>query len=221
MHAVKKMGMGFIFIFAFILSISSIIRYFILDPVETNAILIEQGMEMFELKSIPWNVALYIHIITAVLSLIIGPFLFIKKWRNKYLNTHRKLGKIYVISIIISSLVGIYLSLFAFGGTIAKIGFICLDVAWLFTTMKAYKHIRNKQLKLHEQWMYRSYAVTFAAITFRIWSAAIGYTLDDFTLGYVAAIWLSWTVNLLLIEIWIRKSQSIKMDRSNTVLTEK
>ncbi|MFN7249937.1 MAG: DUF2306 domain-containing protein [Anaerobacillus sp.] len=200
----KKIGFATILFLTFVLSISAIVRYFILDPVEGNAILIREGLEMFKMENQLWNIAMYIHIMTAALPLVIGPFLFVKKWRNRYLELHRNFGKIYVIMILISSIVGIYLSFYAHGGFLAKLGFLLLSLAWIYTTFKAFKYIRNKQQVLHEEWMYRSYAVTFAALTFRVWSAIVGYSLDNFTVGYVAAIWLSWVVNLIAIELWIR-----------------
>jgi len=199
----KKIGFAIILLLSFVLAVSAFIRYFVLDPVETNAILIREGMEMFKMNNQLWNIALYIHIITAALPLIIGPFLFIKKLRNRYLLLHRNFGKVYVILILISAIVGIYLSFYAHGGVVAILGFLCLDLAWLSSTITAYNYIRKKQQVLHEEWMYRSYAVTFAALTFRFWSAIIGYSLDNFTAGYVAAIWLSWIGNLLAIELWL------------------
>ncbi|MDT8860247.1 DUF2306 domain-containing protein [Alkalihalobacillus sp. MEB130] len=201
---IKKTGFSIIVLLSFVLAISAIVRYFVLDPVEGNAILIREGMEMFQMNNQLWNIALYIHIITAAFPLVIGPFLFIKKLRSRNLHIHRNLGKVYVVTILISSTGGIYLSFYAHGGILAILGFLCLDVAWLYTTFKAYKYIRNKQLTLHEEWMYRSYAVTFAALTFRMWSAIVGYSLDNFTVGYLAAIWLSWIGNLVVIELWIR-----------------
>ncbi|QOR67823.1 DUF2306 domain-containing protein [Cytobacillus suaedae] len=200
----KKLGFAIILLLACVLSVSAVVRYFILDPVETNAILIREGMEMFKMNHQLWNIALYIHIFTAVIPLLIGPLLFVKKLRNKYLQIHRNAGKVYVVMILISSVVGIYLAFYAHGGILAILGFLCLDILWFYTTWKAYKYIRNKQQVLHEEWMYRSYAMTFAALTFRMWSAIVGYSLDNFTVGYVTAIWLSWIGNLVAIEIWIR-----------------
>ncbi|MCL7745569.1 DUF2306 domain-containing protein [Halalkalibacter alkaliphilus] len=200
----KKIGFSIILLLSFVFVISAIVRYVVLDPVEVNAILIREGMAMFKMTNQLWNIALYIHIITAAFPLVIGPFLFIKKLRNRNLNLHRNLGKIYVLTILISSIAGIYLSFYAHGGILAILGFLCLNVAWLYTTFKAYTYIRKKQQVLHEEWMYRSYAVTFTAITFRMWSAIVGYSLDNFTAGYVSAIWLSWVGNLVVIELWIR-----------------
>jgi uncharacterized membrane protein len=178
------MTWGLVFLFSAILFTATVIRYFVMNPINSNAIQIEIGFEMFDFHYKPWNVALYVHIITALLALIIGPFQFLKAFRNKNLRLHRNLGKIYVISILISGIAGIYLSFYAYGGLVAKSGFFFLAAVWLYTTSMAYSTIRKRQVKLHEKWMYRSFAVTFAAVTFRIWTTIIGYSLDNFMLGY-------------------------------------
>lgn len=202
----KKVSFGIVFLLGFLFVLSAFVRYFILDPVRSNATLIELGFEMYDLHFKPWNYALYLHIFTAALALFIGPFQFIKTFRDRQMRLHRIMGKIYVISILTSGVFGIYLSYFAFGGIVAKLGFLFLDLSWLYTTYFAYKYIRNKRIKQHKEWMYRSYAVTFAAVTFRIWSAVIGFSLNDFTFGYVVSTWLSWIGNLIVAELYIQKS---------------
>lgn len=207
MKVVHNILAGSITVFAFLLSISALARYFIFDPVAGNAILIEQGLELYDMHYKPWTYALYLHIITAAVAISIGPFQFIKKIRNRNVALHRQLGKVYVSSTMVSGIIGIYLSIYAFGGFISKAGFLTLSVSWIYTTYKAYKHIRKRNIMLHREWMYRSYAITLVAITFRIWSALIGYSFDDFKLGYVVAIWLALIGNIIVGEIWIRKVQ--------------
>ncbi|KAA0544616.1 DUF2306 domain-containing protein [Bacillus sp. BGMRC 2118] len=207
-----KIRSGIILIFAFVLAISAIVRYVLLDPAATNETLVTQGMDMYDFHYKPWNSILLIHIITASLAILIGPFQFFNRIRQKRKMLHRNLGKVYVVSIFASSVTGIYLSYFAFGGLLSKLGFFTLSIVWLVTTYLAYKYIRMKQIQKHEQWMYRSYAVTFVAVTFRIWSAIIGYSLDDFQIGYVAAVWVSLIGNLAIMEYWIRK----KLMKNNT-----
>lgn len=205
---------------AFGLAISAIVRYLVLDPASINATLIEQGMELYDFHYKPWNIVLLIHIVTASFALMTGPFQFFKKIRTKRKNLHRNLGKIYITSILISGISGIYLAFFAFGGIISKIGFFTLSVAWLIITYIAYKHIRNKKFKQHENWMYRSYAVTFVAVTFRFWSAAIGYSFDNFQLGYTAAIWVSLIGNLLVMEYWLNRNASKQKKDNSTFITQ-
>ncbi|MHC0037013.1 DUF2306 domain-containing protein [Pseudoneobacillus sp. C159] len=213
----KKFGVGLVILMAFLLAVSALIRYLALDPVSTNKTLIEQGMDLYDFHYKPWNIVLILHIVTASLALVIGPFQFFKKLRNQRKTLHRNLGKIYVATILISGLTGIYLSFYAFGGFLSKVGFFALSIAWLVTTYLAYKYVRKKQFKLHENWMYRSYAVTFVAITFRIWSAVIGYSFDNFKLGYSMAIWVGLIGNMLVMEYWLRKSKRVK--KNSSVLT--
>jgi uncharacterized membrane protein len=81
-----------------------------MDPVSTNKTLIEQGMELYDFHYQPWNIVLMFHIITASLAIVIGPFQFFKKIRINRKSLHRNLGKIYVITILVSGVTGfIYL----------------------------------------------------------------------------------------------------------------
>ncbi|WP_078593364.1 DUF2306 domain-containing protein [Evansella clarkii] len=204
-----KIAAGFVFLSAIALGLASLIRYFVLDPVAGNQIIIDQGLEMYTMEHKPWKYALYVHIITASIAILIGPIQFLlNKTRSRRLSIHRSLGKLYVIAIAISGVAGVYLSLYAFGGFLSKLGFFALSISWLVTTYLAYYYIRQKNIPLHREWMYRSYAVTLAAVTFRIWSALIGYTLDNFTVGYVGAIWLALPGNLILAEMWIRQKRN-------------
>lgn len=212
----KRIGIGFVIFLAFGLAISALIRYVLLDPASTNKTLVEQGMVLYDFHYQPWNIVLLIHIVTASLAIAIGPFQFIKKIRMKRKKLHRKLGMIYITSILLSGITGVYLSFYAFGGIISRVGFFTLSLTWLFTTFLAYKYIRNKQFNLHENWMFRSYAVTFVAITFRFWSAVIGYSLDNFQLGYTAAIWVSLIGNLVVMEFWLKRNS--RRLKSNTPL---
>ncbi|MEH7390148.1 DUF2306 domain-containing protein, partial [Bacillus sp. JJ1474] len=215
---IKKFGSGIVIMFAIVLTISAIVRYFVMDPATSNTTLVEQGMNMYDFHYQPWNIVLFAHIMTASLAILIGPFQFFKKLRNKRKSLHRNMGKIYVVSILISGITGIYLSYFAFGGVISKLGFFSLSTAWLITAYLAYKNIRMKRIQEHERWMYRSYAVTFVAVTFRIWSAVIGYSLDNFELGYTAAIWVSLVGNLVIMEYWLRRKlyQNRKLETIKT-----
>lgn len=208
MKITLKMISGIIILSALLLGISSVSRYFIFDPIAGNQIIIEQGLEMYKMEYKLWNYMLYIHIITAAAAIMIGPFQFLQNRKKPgHLAIHRSLGKIYVLSILISGLTGVYLSFYAFGGFLSKLGFLALSIAWLVTTYYAYFYIKRKNIPLHKEWMYRSYAVTLVAVTFRIWSAIIGYSFDNFTIGYVAAIWISLIGNMLIAEVWIRRKK--------------
>lgn len=149
------------------------------------------------LGSLIWNIFFYLHIIFGGISLLIGWILFIKKIRLTKISLHKTLGKIYISSALISSISSLYIGLYATGGIIASIGFICLGIAWFYTTLRAYVHIRKKQIIKHEQLMIISYALCFAAVTLRIWLPILVGILGDFNSAYIITAWLCWVPNLI------------------------
>lgn len=154
-----------------------------------------------------WNIAFYIHISFGGISLLIGWILFIKKIRQNKLSLHRLIGKIYVITVLFSSLSGFYVAYYATGGIIAQLGFTGMSLAWIITTLFAYIYIRRKEVKKHENWMIRSYAVTFTGVTFRLWMPFLIIVFDlDFLGAYPIDAWISWIVNLIIADLIIRQS---------------
>jgi hypothetical protein len=98
---------------------------------------------------------------------------------------------------MISGSAGLYISFFATGGWIASWGFGALAVFWLITTSKAYLTIRNGEIDNHKMWMIRSYALTFAAVTLRIWLPLAQVLQFDFIEAYRVIAWLCWVPNIL------------------------
>ena len=71
----------------------------------------------------------------------------------------------------------------------------------------AYKHIHNKDIEHHREWMTRNYALTFAAVMLRLWQLAFGMAGVDFLLGYMTVAWLCWIPNLMAAEWIIRRNR--------------
>jgi uncharacterized membrane protein len=150
-----------------------------------------------------WKIEFYQHILLGGVALLTGWTQFNKTWRVKYLGTHRIVGKIYLICVLLSGTAGLYISFYATGGLIASFGFGSLAVAWLFTSTRAYLSIRKKNIEQHEQWMIRSYALTFAAVMLRIYLPTFQFGLGmNFIDAYIIIAWLCWVPNLLVAE-WI------------------
>ncbi|MGX1929779.1 DUF2306 domain-containing protein [Flagellimonas sp. 2504JD4-2] len=152
-----------------------------------------------------WNIAFYGHIGFGGLALLTGWSQFSKKLRAKNLGLHRNLGKIYVLAALISGLCAIYIGFFATGGIVSSLGFISLGVIWLYTTLKAYKAIRSKDLHLHQGMMIYSYAACFAAVTLRIWLPLLTIVFGEFLIAYKIVAWLCWVPNIIFAYFWVRK----------------
>ncbi|EAR02074.1 DUF2306 domain-containing protein [Maribacter sp. HTCC2170] len=152
-----------------------------------------------------WNIGFYGHILLGGLALFIGWAQFSKKLRKVNLKMHRNVGKLYIISVLISGICGVYIAFYATGGIIASLGFICLGLLWLFTTIKAYTAVRNKDITLHKGFMIYSYAACFAAVTLRIWLPILNIIFEDFAIAYRIVAWLCWVPNMIFAFFWVRK----------------
>lgn len=168
--------------------------YFLID--RKFGLLISKSNEL--LANITWNTAFYTHIILGGIALLIGWTQFSLKLRTKNITLHKRIGKFYVILVMLSSIAGIYIAFFATGGIISSLGFICLGLIWLFTTAMAYIHIRNGQIIQHQKMMVYSYAACFAAVTLRIWLPLLIMLLGDFTSAYIIVAWLCWVPNMFV-----------------------
>ena len=157
------------------------------------------------LASVFWKTAFYGHISFGGLALLVGWSQFVKKWRTQHLKWHRNIGKIYVVSTLISGLCGVYLGFFATGGLVSSLGFISLGVIWLFTTARAYIAVKNKDLSLHQGMMIYSYAACFAAVTLRIWLPFLTIVFGEFLLAYKIVAWLCWVPNMVFAYFWVRR----------------
>ena len=91
------------------------------------------------LENLVWNIFFYIHIIVGGLVLLIGWTQFIPYFRKKYLKTHRNLGKVYYIGVMLSGFAAVYIAFYATGGKISQYGFFALAVGWLYCTRRAFQ----------------------------------------------------------------------------------
>lgn len=158
------------------------------------------------LTNISWNTGFYTHIILGGLALLIGWMQFSSKIRSKNINFHRQAGRIYVFSVLLSSIAAFYIAFYATGGVFASAGFICLAVIWFYTTLKAFLHIRNKQVEQHKKMMIYSYAACFAAVTLRIWLPILTAVFGDFEKAYIITAWLCWIPNIIVANQIIRRT---------------
>jgi len=163
----------------------------------------------------------YTHITFGGIALLTGWTQFSRRLRDKYLSAHRWVGRIYVIAVILSSLAGLFIAFFASGGIVSSFGFGLLAILWFFTVLKAYTSIRKGNIKQHENWMIRNYALAFAAVTLRIYLPLSQAALHmDFITAYRATSWLCWVPNLVIAEIIIGKRSQIPAYAAKAALNQ-
>jgi uncharacterized membrane protein YozB (DUF420 family) len=117
------------------------------------------------------------------------------------------MGRVYVFDVLfINFPTGMLMAFYANGHLPTKIAFIILDSLWFWFTLKAFLEIRKGNIRTHKQFMIRSYALTFSAITLRTWKIILSslFVIAPVTL-YMMEAWLGFVPNLLFAEWLIRK----------------
>jgi uncharacterized membrane protein len=154
------------------------------------------------LETVP--LAMGAHLLGSAAALFLGAFQVNQWLRSRALGIHRWLGRSYVAAVAIGGLGALALATRSEAGMVTHIGFGMLAVCWLGTTGAAFYHIRRGEWRSHRRWMLRSYALTFAAVTLRVYlplSLAAGISFEN---AYRVIAWLCWVPNLLVIEWWLR-----------------
>ncbi|MGN8069101.1 DUF2306 domain-containing protein [Mucilaginibacter sp. SG564] len=198
----KKISWISIVIFAIVIGLYPLAYYF--TDIKTNGLLSTKPREL--LSNSVWYAAFYTHITFGGIALLTGWSQFSNKLRQKYLSTHRLVGKIYVIAVTLSSISGLFIAFFATGGIGNVLGFGILAMLWFISVFNAYTSILKRDVYRHENWMIRNYALTLAAVTLRIWLPLLSaFVFHDFIPAYRIVSWLCWVPNLIIAEIIISK----------------
>lgn len=154
---------------------------------------------------------LLLHISGGMVALLTGPWQFSRRLRQRYLQLHRLTGRIYLIAVSCACIAAFRLAFTTTFGTAWGFGVGCLALAWCTTSAMAYYAIRKRQIPIHKEWMIRSYVVTFAFVTFRIFNdfPPMKNWLPDADRSNVI-IWACWAIPLLITEVAL---QLVRMRR--------
>lgn len=147
-------------------------------------------------------IAAPLHLGAAAVALAVGPWQFLSGIRARFPGLHRWMGRAYVIGIALGGAGGLMLAPISQGGMPAHLGFGALALSWLLVTARAYQHIRARDVVAHQRWMIRSFALTFAAVTLRIYLPVSVVLEVPYEPAYQAISWLCWVPNLLVAE-WL------------------
>lgn len=148
-------------------------------------------------------VGIYAHVFGAAFALALGPFQFSARLRARRPALHRWLGRIYLgIGVGVGGIAGLFMAFHAFGGPVAQLGFGLLAAGWLYTGARALLAIRAGEVTLHRRWMVRNFALTFAAVTLRLYLPGAFVAGIAMELSYPVIAWLCWVPNLVAAE-WL------------------
>ena len=148
------------------------------------------------------------HLAGGLVALAVGAWQLNAWLRDRVIALHRWMGRTYVAGVLVGGLGALRMAVVSEEGWITHVGFGLLAVAWLFTTGRGYLAIRSRDEARHRRWMIRSYSLTFAAVTLRIY-LPLGLAAGiSFATAYQAISFVSWVPNLLLAEWWVRRTRA-------------
>lgn len=159
-------------------------------------------------------VAAIIHFAGGSTALVAGALQLNSRLRSRFIDAHRWLGRLYVLAIVMGGTAGFVLALHSSGGVVARAGFTLLAVCWLVTTLNGYRYIRKGDRASHRRWMIRSYALTLAAVTLRVYLPLSQLVEVSFEVAYPAIAWLCWVPNLLIAEWIVRSRRDVQLTQS-------
>ena len=118
------------------------------------------------------------HGIAGACALLLGPFQFSDRLRQRFTKFHRVAGRIYVASALVLAPLGAYIQYFQerMGAPRSfSIAGVVDAVLLMLTTGIAFAFILNGKVQQHRQWMTRSFAVALVFLEVRVVQGVTGW----------------------------------------------
>lgn len=146
----------------------------------------------------------YAHIAGAPLALFTGGAQMSRTVRVQWPRTHRRLGQLYVASVLLFAAPGgLIMSTKAYGGWSSTVCFALLAIVTWASTWNGWRAAKSFDFRRHQVWMIRSYVLMLSAVFLRLTHFAMQPLSLDPELTYQVAVWVSWLVPLALVEsVW-------------------
>lgn len=144
------------------------------------------------------------HALAGGLALVVGALQFNRRLLARAPVAHRVGGRIYVISIWITSLAGLWSAVFFDVPIAGRAALLMVALSWFLSTTLAFTLARARRIAEHQRWTIRSFALSLFFVTFPFWTAGLEATGWSEPVWYPMAVVLAWLVNAGLGEAWIR-----------------
>lgn len=161
----------------------------------------------------PVRNSLLLHIAGGSIALFAGPFQLWSGFRRRFRRVHRWIGYAYMSSIALAASSSFYLAFHTrpdFG-----LSLFILAMVWWVSIAMAFIAVRNRRIDAHQEWMIRSYIVTFSFVSYRY---LVGLSVFE-GLGPsrpAMVLWISWVVPMLVFELWTQRDRVRPLKRRAT-----
>lgn len=167
---------------------------------------------------IPWFYPLLVTHIFLGSIVLVAACLQVWPWlRQRHPQVHRRTGRLYVAALLPASVCVLIIAPMGEMGPNQQTANTILAILWIATTVLGFRAARARRFREHREWMLRSFALSFSIVTNRFWgvvSLAVfcpavftGGTVDPADLAQAVGVstWMSWLVNLILVELWLHR----------------
>jgi len=174
------------------------------------------------------QIAFYVHVVFGGIALLGGPIQFARGVRDRWPRVHRLIGRVSLGAILVAATAGLVIVPVNSAGAIGVAGFGMLAVLWGLFAILGYRAIRRRDLAQHRAWMIRAFALTYAAVTLRLWTPLLivlyvvtGTEPDAaFSAAYLWVPFLAWVPNIVVAELIVRRNrQASPTDGPSPVVT--
>jgi len=153
--------------------------------------------------------ALVLHAGAGGLALLLSPVQLSARVRARAPRLHRGVGRTALAAIAVAGTAGLVLAPVSLAGAIGTAGFGTLALTWLTCAALGFRSILRGDVAAHRRWMIRTFALTYAGVTLRLWLMVLIPLLDgDFLRAYVFTPFLCWVPNLVVAELLLRRDAS-------------
>lgn len=158
----------------------------------------------------------YAHILPGVVYLVGAPLQLSRRFRERHLAVHRRLGRVLLPAGIAAGILGVaFGTLFPFGGPLEASATVVFGAYFVVALVTALAAIRAGDVARHRRWMIRAFAIGLAVGTIRVWVgllAGLGFlTLED---SFGVAFWLAFAMHGLAAEAYLSRRPAPRATRS-------
>lgn len=174
------------------------------------------------------------HIVFGTIALITGAFQVWPWFRGRYPVAHRWMGRAYFfLGVFPAGVGGLLIAPLSSTGLASQFANTTMAILWLPISIAGYRMARQRRFIEHRRWMLRSYALTTAIVFNRLWGVVMlllfaphlffgpeieGSIVEAGDHRAITAIgianWLSWIVNLLVVEWWLERTDFARKHKS-------
>ena len=159
-----------------------------------------RGRERYFFGAYQW--AFHAHIASGPVSLLLGVILISERFRMRYPQRHRLLGRVQVANVLLLvTPSGLWMAWYTSTGIVAGIGFALLAVLTGTCVALGWRSAVKRRFQVHRRWMWRCFLLLCSAVVIRL-LAGLGTLLGVQSPWFDPLVsWASWLIPLGTFEV--------------------